>query len=284
MKSVLIPLKQYQPSASNAECGVVSYMTEHPEESSKCSIYRLAELSYTSPSTIVRLCRKLGFSGYRELQSALIHELALRSQNTKNQSKYIDHFDSLKETIASITYRNITSLEDSMNMLDEEALAESIRILENGKNLYLFGIGSSLLVAQDALLKFIRIGKSCTCGTDTHTQYVLSSNADKTDAAIIISYSGYTEEMIRCANNLCSRGTPIIAITRYGNSPLSQLANCILHTVAVEELFRSGAMASRIAQLNVIDILYTAYLNRNYQENILKIERSQIKKMPPPSV
>ena len=284
MKSVLIPLKQYQSSASNAECGVVSYMIEHPEESSKHSIYRLAELSYTSPATIVRLCRKLGFSGYRELQSALIHELALRSHNVKKQTKNIDHFDSLKDTITSITYRNITSLEESMNMLDEAALAESIRILENCKNLYLFGIGSSLLVAQDALLKFIRIGKPCNCGMDTHTQYVFSSNAEKTDAAIIISYSGYTEEMIRCANNLCSRGTPIIAITRFGNSPLSQLANCVLHTVAAEELLRSGAMASRITQLNVIDILYTAYMNKNYQENILKIERTQIKKTNAPSV
>lgn len=276
MKSVLIPLKQYQSSASNAECGVVNYIIEHPEESSKCSIYQLAELSYTSASTIVRLCRKLGFTGYREMQSSLIHELALRTQSIKERANYIDHFDSLSETIVSITYRNITSLEDSMRMLDEAALEESIKILENCKNLYLFGIGSSLLVAQDALLKFIRIGKPCSCCMDTHSQYVLSNNADKTDAAIIISYSGYTEEMLRCANNLRSRGASIIAITRYDNSPLSQLANCTLHTVALEDLFRSGAMSSRISQLNVIDILYTAYMNRNYNENLLKIERSQI--------
>ncbi len=83
--------------------------------------------------------------------------------------------------------------------------------------------------------------------------------------AIVISYSGRTEEIVRCAEYLKAQGTPIIAITRFELSPISRMAACCLNVMASEELYRSGAMSSRIAQLNMIDILYTACINQKYQ-------------------
>ena len=78
MKNVLIRMKHYHDHANISEQGVLEYVLANPEEAAECNIHRLAELSYCSPSTIVRLCRKLGFDGYRELRMALIRELAVR--------------------------------------------------------------------------------------------------------------------------------------------------------------------------------------------------------------
>lgn len=278
MKSVLIALKQHKASAGSAEYGAVSYILNHPEESSKCSIYRLAELSYASASTIVRLCRKLGFSGYREMQSTLIRELAVRAHSIKKHARQTDRFDSMQETISSITYRNIALLEASAQLLDEAALEKSIKILNSCKSLYLFGMGSSLSVAQDALLKFIRIGKPCICCTDIHSQYAVSSNTNMTDAAIVISCSGCTEEILHCAANLSSQGTPIIAITHYDDTPLSSLASCTLHSAYPEDLFCRGAIPTCISQFNVVDILCTAYMNKSYSESFVKNDTGQISK------
>lgn len=69
-----------------------------------------------------------------------------------------------------------------------------------------------------------------------------------------------------------------IAVTRFEPSPLSQMADCGLYMAAMEETFRSGAMFSQIAQLNMIDILYTAYFNRNYDQSIRYFEKTQISK------
>ncbi len=278
MKSVLIRIKQYRLQASYAEQGALDYLLANPETVSQCNIHQFADFSYSSASTIVRLCRKLGFDGYRDLQKSLLYELAVRDKNLEEKKRSIGQSDSLSEIIGDVTNRNITSLNDSMKLLDLEAVQKSVDIICACDNLLLFGLGASYLVARDAYMKFLRVNKRCACCEDIHSQYVMAHNAAPDDAAIIISYSGCTEEMLSCAKYLQAQKTPIIAITRFELSPLTKLSTCSLYVAAMEELFRSGAMSSRISQLNMIDILYTAFINRNYHQNIRSLEHNQIEK------
>ncbi len=278
MKSVLIRIKQYSPQASGAERGALEYIMHHPDEISQLSIKELSSLSYSSPSTIVRMCRKLGFEGYRDLQKSLLYEMAVRKDSQSKNESRVERSGGLLQIIEKVTYRNIASLEDSLKILEERSLETAVDLVDRSSTVLLFGMGASQLVAQDACLKFMRIAKPCVCPSDFHSQLVLARNASHADVAIIISYSGCTDEMIRCAAELRAQGTPIIAITRFDHSPLAQLSTCCLYVVATEELFRSGAMSSRVSQLNIIDILYTAYFNLHYDRNLELLEHSQIQK------
>lgn len=279
MKSVLIRLKHYRPNASTAEQGVLDYILAQPDVAAESSIHSLAELSYSSSSTIVRLCRKLGFDGYRDLRKALMCELVMRSQSLHQKSAQIERSNQLPDIINKITYRNITALEESLRLLEAGVIQQCVDLISRCDSLLLFGLGASQLVAQDAFLKFQRVDKRCCCCGDLHSQYIQARNARPGDAAIVFSYSGCTEEMLVCARELQSRGTPIIAVTRFTPSPLTQLATHCLYVVATEELFRSGAMSSRIAQLNVIDILYTSFVNQDFAKNIQRLEQNQLTKL-----
>ena len=77
---------------------------------------------------------------------------------------------------------------------------------------------------------------------------------------------------------LKENGTAIIAITRCVQSPVSELADEKLYTAANESLFRSGAMSSRISQLNVVDILYTALANESYEQSLNQLSKTYIRK------
>lgn len=279
MKSVLIRIKHYRPNASIAEQGVLDYILANPDTVAESNIHRLAELAYCSSSTIVRLCRKLGFEGYRDLRKELMCELVFRNQNLQEKGRNIEHSNQLPDIIDKITYRNISSLEDSMRLIEAEDVQKSVDLIYHCDSILLFGLGASQLVAQDAFMKFQRVNKRCMCCSDVHSQYIQARNATSSDVAIIISYSGCTEEMLRCARDLQSHGTPIIAITRFIHSPLTQMATYCLYVVATEELFRSGAMSSRIAQLNMIDILYTSFINRDFASNVQRLEFNQITKL-----
>ena len=103
-------------------------------------------------------------------------------------------------------------------------------------------------------------------------------NARADDLGIVISYSGATVEVIECMKALKENQTPIIAITRCVDSPVAELADQKLYTTANESIFRSGAMSSRISQLNVIDILYTALANDKYEESLEQLSRTHIRK------
>lgn len=267
MKSVLIRTKQYQPTASSAEQGALNYILDHPEDVPQLSVKVLSERTFSSAATIVRLCRKLGFEGYRDLQKELLYELAVRDQETARGSSKVTA-GSASDIIEKITYRNIASLEDTLKLVEPQELELAVELICQASEVLLFGLGASQLVAQDAYLKFIRIDKPCSCCQDIHSQYVIAKNAKPTDVAILISYSGRTQEIIRCAEYLKAQGTPMIAITRFEPSPISRLATCCLSVAATEEVYRGGAMSSRISQLNLIDILYTGCINKNPKQSV----------------
>lgn len=275
LKSVLIRAKQYQPTASGAEQGALNYLLEHPEEVPRLSVKELSERSFTSPATVVRLCRKLGFEGYRDLQKQLVFEIVARNQE-ENRGNARVTAGSISDIIHKITYRNIASLEDSMKLVEPQVLEKAVDLICGAESVLLFGLGASQLVAKDAYLKFIRIDKPCSCCEDIHSQYVIAQNSKPNDVAIVISYSGRTEEIVRCGEYLRAQKTPIIAITRFEPSPISKMAACCLNVTATEELYRSGAMSSRISQLNMIDILYTACLNRNISQNVRMFSHNRL--------
>ena len=94
----------------------------------------------------------------------------------------------------------------------------------------------------------------------------------------MFSYSGETEEVLTCMQALKENRTPIIAITRFSASPVAELADHNIYIAANESIFRSGAMSSRLSQLNVVDILYTAFANRDYEASLSQLSRTHIYK------
>lgn len=278
MKSVVVKLQDYLYKSSETEKVIIEYLLNNPESVVNSNIYQLSEKTFSSPSTIIRLCKKTGFNGYKELIHALLYELAIRKSADEERLKNINKEDSLEKIIKKVTLKSISSLEKAEKLIDSKVLEDCVEILEKSRNICLFGVGASLLVAKDAYLKFLRINKGCCINDDFHAQLLQAINMEKNDVAIIISYSGFTEEMIKCADIVKKIGAPIIAITRSEKSPIAKIADYKLLVAATEHVFREGAISSRIAQLNIVDILYIAFVNKNYDSNMKQFNKTHIEK------
>ena len=278
MKSALLILRESMSTLSDTERDIAEYLLANPEKIIDLSIHDLAKRTFSSSSSIVRLCHHLGFEGFKDFRKAVTYELALREQNRKDEQKELDRSDSLEEIIEKITYKNIMSLEDTKNLMDVQTLRECLWLIQKARCIYLFGLGASLCAAKDLYLKFLRLNKLCVINEDWHSQLLQARNATEKDLGIVISYSGNTSEVIECMKALKANNTPIIAITRCVNTPVSELADQKLYTTANESTFRSGAMSSRISQLNIIDVLYTALANSRYEESLEQLSRTHIHK------
>jgi DNA-binding MurR/RpiR family transcriptional regulator len=81
--------------------------------------------------------------------------------------------------------------------------------------------------------------------------------------------------MIRSLGIAKQNGAYVISLTRFGSNPVSELADIQLFTSSLEKSIRSGAMASRMAQLNVIDILYVGIAGRHYEESVQSLEKTR---------
>ena len=284
MSSPLLRLRESSRQFSTTERQVAEHILSDPRLVADMSIHQLARHTFSSASTIVRLCNHTGYSGYKEFRKAVTYELAQREQTKRTEQKEIARSDSLEEIIDKITYQNIISLEETKELLDVDVIRECVEMIKNARVIYLFGLGASLYAAKDAYLKFLRLNKLCIINEDWHSQLLQARNATRQDLGIVISYSGATVEVIECMKALKENGTPSIAITRCVNSPVTELADQKLYTAANESIFRSGAMSSRISQLNIIDILYTALANDRYEETLDQLSRTHIHKPGSPTV
>ena len=278
MSSALLKLREQSRQFSTTEQEIAGHILENPQLVVDMSIHELAKHTFSSASSIVRLCNHTGYSGYKEFRKAVTYELAMREQSKRVEQREISHSDSLQDIIDKITYANIISLEETRELMDIHVLQSCIDLIKNARVIYMFGLGASLVAAHDAYLKFIRLNKLCVINEDWHSQLVQARNATAEDVAIVISYSGATVEAIECMKALREKKTPIIAITRFVQSAVSDLADYKLYTAANESVFRSGAMSSRLSQLNIIDILYTALANDSYEETLDQLSRTHIHK------
>ncbi len=278
MKGVLARLNEYKICASPTEASIIKYILDNYELIINHNIHKLSDNTFSSPASIIRLCKKLGFEGYKDFKKAMIYDFALLKQRKRIEKKELTRHDSLEDIVEKITYKNIVCLENTKNLVDMKVLQSCIDCIINCKNLCLFGIGSSLLVARDAYLKFLRLNKPCLLSDDWHVQLLHARNMCKDDVGIIITYSGQTVEMIECAKAIKEKGATIITITKYGNTVISEYSDYPLYVAANESTFRSGAMESRISQLDIIDIIYTAFANNMYEYSLEQISRTHIHK------
>ncbi|SEO56779.1 transcriptional regulator, RpiR family [Amphibacillus marinus] len=278
MKIATIRLREYYDHASITEQAIIDFVLNHPDGASKMTIYKLAEETFSSPSSIIRLCKHNGFSGYKEFSKSLIYEQAIRKTYKNKEIADVIKADYIDEIVNKVTNKNILSLEETTNLLDFDVLNQCVEMIYDCEKLVIFGIGASQIVAKDAQLKFTRLNKMAYVSEDWHTQLLMARNMTPKDCGIVISYSGQTTEMIECAKTAKANKAPIISLTKYGSAPIIDLADHNLFVAANEYAFRSGAMSSRISQLNLIDIIYTAYVNMQYEKSIEILEKTQIRK------
>lgn len=260
MKSALLLLRESQSSMSATERAVSDYVLDHQEEAVKLSIHLLAEKTFASPSTVIRMCQRIGFSGYKDFRQAVACEVAVSCMSRGQTQREITQSDSLDDIVDKVTYQNILSLEDTRSLIDTQVLQTCVKLLDGARTVLLFGQGTSLYAAQDLNVRLLRLNKPCITNDDWHTQLLQAKNATEQDLAIVVSCSGETEGVIQCMNALREKHTPIVAITRRESSPVTELADYRLYTAGGSPA-QAETMAASMSQLNIIDILFTAYAN-----------------------
>lgn len=270
----LVSLQAILEELKPSERKVADFILAHPQEVVKLSVQKLAELSGVSEATIIRLARTLNMKGYQELKLRIAGDL--NKQSVAGSYQEIMMEGSVDSIMQAISWNNIQSIKDTLSVLSSEEVARAAEALSRARKIDVYGVGASAVIAEDIKQKFSRINLWCEAYSDFHAQLTSAVNLTEQDVAIGISYSGQTEDIIQSLTEAKQQGAAIITLTKFGPSPVADLADIRLFTSSVEKSIRSGAMASRIAQLNVIDILFIAMVSRRQQEVIPLLEKTRL--------
>lgn len=279
MTPILHIISVEKESLPRQERRLAEFILTAPSEIVHMGIKDLADQCEVSAATVTRFCKNFQCKGYPDfklkLAAEIAHaEMASRTGNTRYQD--IVAGNPLAGIVEAIESNHLTSIRDTTELLDLGQLERAVDALCRAKRIDLYGVATSSIVAQDFYQKLIRIGKNCTAFADSHMQITSASTLTSSDVAVAVSYSGETPETINALACAKDAGAFTISITSYRSSAISALADITLYSSSLEEGMRRGDMASRIAQLHIIDILFMGMASRDFSTYVPRLEQSYL--------
>jgi len=260
--SLLVRLRALRPSLSPAEDRVAEQVLADPRGTAAKTISELAAAAATSETTVLRFSKRLGLAGYPRLRLALAEESA-RPRALSAAQTDISAGDTIDDVIRKVALADSSAVEETAEQLDRDALERAAKDIASAVRVDLYGSGASAVVGADLQQKLHRIGSLAFAWVDPHIALTSAALLGPRDVAIGISHSGSTRETIEAVARAKAQGAHTVAITNFPLSPLARAADVVLTTAARETAFRSGATASRIAALTVVDCLFIAVAQRN---------------------
>lgn len=265
---VISTIQNMSTAFSLPEIRCANAILDVPELVSQESITEFARRAETSEATVVRFCKKVGFTGYPNLRLALAATLGFRAGSSVSKGLLefgITQGDTTDVLVEKIANSSSETIRLTSGRIDIQVIDGLLDAIGEANLIASFGAGASGLVASDLRLKFNRIGKPCLYWSDNHTALSSIATLNDGDLLFIISHTGETPESISVATEFQARGVKVAVITNSPTSTLAQLADFTLLTHAERNIVRIGATVSRIAQLYVVDCITVAWAQRTWE-------------------
>jgi len=267
---VLSRLRGAYPVQSRSGQKVADYILSCPQDIIHASVSEVASAVGVSEATVVRLCQRIGYSGFQDLKVSLARDLI-------EPIKLIHEDVELEDDVATIAEKvfrsDIHALTETLKVLDKDALRCVADLIVQAERVEFYGVGFSALVALDASYRMQSLGIHAVARTDSHMQAISAALTGPGVAVISISHSGSSKESVDALRLASKAGARTACITNFVQSPITAYADIVLQTAAPETMFRSEAMASRIAELSIVDALYVCVGLAHVEESLENLER-----------
>jgi len=267
--NTLLTISSMYNSLTRTEQKIADIIKKDPEFVVYASLTDLAERAGVGDTSVLRLCRHLGFRGYQEFKLSLAQDLVTPIKSVHSK---IDEGDSLVTIANKITTDNKASLENTLALLSMGELQKTIDAITNANKIYFMGVGSSANTAADAKYRFMRLGFNTELLTDSHVMAMSAILMNKQDVVFAVSTSGSTKDLVDAVRIAKQNDVFFVCLTSHAKSPITKYADAILLTFSKETPQQGGAFASKITQIHVLDILSTAMAIHNKEKSYKAIE------------
>ncbi len=249
---------------TSSEKKAADYVMAHQMEAQIMSITELAEASKVAEATVSRFCRRLGYKGYNAFKLALAKSTAGQRSSAANPlSGEVQDTDSLTDLCRKLYQADVSAMTHTMELIKPENIVAAADLLEKAGKVLCMGQGGSMIIAQEAAHLFSTASGKFFAVSDSHMQVIAATTMDPGDVLLFFSYSGATKDMMETLSLARERGGKVILITRFPQSPGAALADVVLKCGANESPLQLGSVPARVAQMYLLDVLFSELCRRN---------------------
>ena len=224
---------------------ILSYCIQNNEKVSHMKVQEVAQVLYTSPASVIRFCKKLGFSGFSEFKAALKLEA---HRESKKQVSEVNSIDFLKD------------INKTTQLIPEETIEEVLNLIHTKKRIELFAAGSSRTAANEFAKRLQLIKRPAYCYDDSTLMNISARQLGEEDLVIALSISGETSLVVAAANMAKSRGATLVSITNLGSNTLSDVADINLYVKSTRFTKEEIEVRSRVQLLILCEYIFFRYL------------------------
>ena len=205
---------------SKTQTRIFEYMLNHPEAVCYDTLRNTAERIGVTEVSVLKVCRKLGCSGYAEMKEVFQHYVGERLKDSFDRSYTLETVDdrsrsdrgALLRSMFEAEQQGITALAASIG---EEQIFDCAQTLMNAREVLLFGHDVSKVMADYFAhrLNYLRIKASSLKLGDSDTVKTSLSMVNENDVIVLFSFPPYYEPVSNVARYAAYRGATIITIT-----------------------------------------------------------------------
>jgi DNA-binding MurR/RpiR family transcriptional regulator len=271
----LLRLRGLIPSLNPKLRRIAEYILLYPDDVKSHRIGELADACGVADSTVTRFVKAINLKTFQELK-ILMAGITSGAETEQEEFVYDDvtKGDSLESIIDKIAYINVKALQDTKKLIDMGEVERAAAVIETARHIDIYGAGGSFVAAENARLRFYRIGKRCQIYSDPNQQAVSASLLASKDVAIGICNSGRTASTVNALKKAKENGATTIAITSYAQTPITRYSDITLFTSTRDSAFFQESLVSRIAQMLVIDVIYARLAVKSFDTSVKLIEKS----------
>jgi DNA-binding MurR/RpiR family transcriptional regulator len=254
-------IRSHLLALSGAERQVAEWVLADPQQLLTLSMSQIAQQCEVSDTTVLRMCRAVGFRGFTDLKLALAQDLVRPTQLIHDD---IDTGDDPAALLRKVFLANVQALYDTLDLIDPAAVIAAVDALERANTITIGGVGGSAIVAQALYQRLYRLGRRCDAPQDVQLQLMHAALSGPDDVVVAVSYSGITKDIAQLVERAKGDGATTICITGNAHSPVARRCDIVLASVSHET--RSEPIAARVAQLTIVDAIAVIYSLRHLEE------------------
>lgn len=213
-------LRSVMSSLPPGEARVAGTILDHPFESLEWSAAELAEASATSPATVVRACRRLGFDGLQQFRVRLARDLGWST----DAPAVVEPSEPMA-ILEQLCAQAVTSFSDLPSTIDGQVFAAAVDCLAGARRVLLLSSGDTQPHCTDLAFRLTTGGRITDFPPDPVLQHVVARQLEPGDACLAVSNSGSNALTVRAAEAGLAAGATLVSVTGFARSRLGALAD-----------------------------------------------------------
>ena len=254
---------------TETERSVADYIRDFPQNISDMSIQALAQITYTSTPTVLRVCKKLGYDGFKSFKKALLLEI----ENEKNMKAQIDasrpfrKYETPSRIVGALSSLYADSVQATTAMLQLASLNKIAKDIFAAKRFFLYAVGDTGITCQLFANKLLKVNIYPILATRHNQELQETYNVRPDDYALFVTYKGMNKTLTSCAAALKRRRIRTGLITSNGESPLFRLCTETILLPNAESSSNIGTFYSQVSIGFVLNALYAVIYEIDYERH-----------------